>query len=355
MRKLTRFKAAAMTRRSGNLLAVDLFAGAGGMTLGLKRAGFDVVAAVEIDALASETYRMNHSSTVLFEQDLRKVDVDEFARVALNGRENLDLLAACPPCQGFSSMRTLRAASAAEDHRNRLVMHVLRFVDALKPRVILFENVPGLANDWRFRNLRTELAGRGYNVDFKIEDAADYGVPQRRRRLLMVAALGTEVTIAPRRRARRTTVRQAFARLKPAGTSGDPLHDYTEDRSAKVMRFIAGVPKDGGSRRDLPARRQLGCHQRLNGFYDVYGRMAWDDVAPTITGSCINPSKGRFLHPEEDRAVTLREAAILQSFPKSYKFSLRRGRYAVAQMIGNALPPLVVQYHAADLIRQALS
>jgi DNA (cytosine-5)-methyltransferase 1 len=109
------------------------------------------------------------------------------------------------------------------------------------------------------------------------------------------------------------------------------------------------VPKDGGSRTDLPDAMQLACHTRVDGFHDVYGRMAWDRPAPTITGGCINPSKGRFLHPEEDRAITLREAALLQSFPPGHVFSLRRGKYAAAELIGNALPPAFVRRHARPI------
>ena len=110
------------------------------------------------------------------------------------------------------------------------------------------------------------------------------------------------------------------------------------------------IPKDGGSRTDLSEEYQLECHKRTNGFKDVYGRMAWDKPAPTITGGCNNPSKGRFLHPEEDRVITLREAALLQTFPVNYKFSFRSGKAGVATMIGNALPPAFIEFHARNII-----
>ena len=118
--------------------------------------------------------------------------------------------------------------------------------------------------------------------------------------------------------------------------------------------LIRAIPKDGGSRTALSETLRLKCHTIANGYYDVYGRMRWDDVAPTITGGCINPSKGRFLHPVEDRAISLREAALLQSFPTSYTFSLRRGKYAVAEMIGNALPPIFSRVQA-EAIRAHLT
>jgi DNA (cytosine-5)-methyltransferase 1 len=142
------------------------------------------------------------------------------------------------------------------------------------------------------------------------------------------------------------TVRDAIGDLPLAGKSGDPLHDAPEKRSEKVARLIALVPKDGGSRSDLPKRLRLKCHQRFDGFYDVYGRMAWNDVAPTITSGCHNPSKGRFLHPTRNRAITLREAALLQGFPVDYKFPAEIKKERVSLMIGNALPPPLIAAHA---------
>lgn len=130
------------------------------------------------------------------------------------------------------------------------------------------------------------------------------------------------------------------------------MHDMPEHRTPKVMAIIKQIPKNGGSRRDLPDHLQLECHKRCNGFKDVYGRMAWNDVAPTITSGCFNPSKGRFLHPEEDRAITLREAALLQGFPRRYKFPINN-KSAVALMIGNALPPPFIAAHGKS-IREAL-
>ena len=139
----------------------------------------------------------------------------------------------------------------------------------------------------------------------------------------------------------------------PAGRSDDPLHNLPENRSAKVRRLIAAVPKNGGGVRQAGTDFTLPCRQRCNGFYDVYGRMAWDEPAPTITSGCVNPSKGRFLHPEEDRCITLREALLLQSFPPGYRLSLRRGKFPAAALVGNALPPEFVR-RQAESIRSSL-
>jgi DNA (cytosine-5)-methyltransferase 1 len=229
-----------------------------------------------------------------------------------------------------------------------MVYQFLRFVRKLKPEAVMLENVPALANNWRLRDLKRELRKLGYIVDAKILDAADFGVPQRRRRLILLASKGDKPRFASPRKKRRT-VRQTIEHLAVPGATGDPCHDIRERRKPHVLELIKKIPKDGGSRRALGDEGQLPCHQEFDGFKDVYGRMAWDSVAPTITGGCVNPSKGRFLHPEQDRSITLREAALLQGFPRSYMFSLERGKFPAAEMIGNAFPPGFVAPHARKL------
>jgi len=170
--------------------------------------------------------------------------------------------------------------------------------------------------------------------------------------LIYLAGLGMEIPFAEKN-GRQKTVKEAIGGLPKARQSGDPVHDMPENRTSKVLEIIRLIPKDGGSRRDLPEEFQLECHKRCSGFKDVYGRMAWNDVAPTITGGCFNPSKGRFLHPEEDRAITMREAALLQGFPRRYRFPATDNKSAVALMIGNALPPPFIAAHAR-VVRKAL-
>ena len=143
-------------------------------------------------------------------------------------------------------------------------------------------------------------------------------------------------------------MREAIGWLPEPSESDDPLHNHGESRSEEVRRRIEAIPPEGGLRQ-LGVEHQLACHVRTRGFYDIYGRMAWDAPAPTITGGCINPSKGRFLHPEQPRAITLREAALLQSFPGRYQFPLDRGKYRAADLIGNALPPTFVRHHARQI------
>jgi DNA (cytosine-5)-methyltransferase 1 len=328
--------------------AIDLFSGCGGLTLGLRQAGFDVVGAVEIDALAAKTYSSNHPQVKVWQKDIRKLSGSEILRTLKLRKGQLDLLAGCPPCQGFSSMRTHNGKKSVRDDRNDLVFDYLRLVKDLRPKAVMMENVPALAENRRMKTLKKELTKLGYesNGTPLVLNTADYGVPQRRRRMILVSSRVGKVEL-PEATAKRTTVRQAIGNMSRPGKSGDPLHDILERRDAHTLEMIKLIPKNGGSRTDLPLKYHLPCHKKMpGGFKDVYGRMAWDDVSPTITGGCVSPSKGRFLHPSQNRAITLREAALLQTFPKNYRFSLDNGKQGVALMIGNALPPAFIKIHA---------
>lgn len=329
-------------------VAIDLFSGCGGLTLGLKQAGFRVVGAVEKDELSVKTYKINHRRIVIWNDDIRNVSTHKMKRRLKLRKGELDLLAGCPPCQGFSTIRTRNGAEVVKDSRNDLVFEFLRFVRDLKPKAIMMENVPGLATDRRMRRLKKELDKLGYEYKCEILDAADFGVPQRRRRMILLGSRFGSVGFAQSDLERRT-VRETISMLPPAGLSGDPLHDFPSAHSKETLEFFKRIPKNGGSRRDLGKRYQLKCHRGFDGFEDVYGRMKWDDVAPTITGGCLSPSKGRFLHPKYNRAITLREAALLQSFPRDYKISLDQGKHKAAALIGNALPPEFIKRIAAGI------
>ena len=245
----------------------------------------------------------------------------------------IDLLAGCPPCQGFSSMRTHNGSYEVIDSRNELVFEFMRFVKILKPKTIMMENVPGLATDWRLALVCKQLKKIGYHFSVTVDDAAKYGVPQRRQRMILLASR-TKGMLPAKLAAGKRTVHQTIGLLPIPGGTGDELHDCPENRTTRIRQLIEAIPPDGGSRTALPLEQQLPCHQNYpNGFKDVYGRMWWHDVSPTITCGCVSPSKGRFLHPIQHRAITLREAALLQSFPRSYKFSLKHGKSGVATLL----------------------
>ncbi len=333
--------------------AVDLFCGAGGLSEGLRQAGFKVIGAVELDGLACLTYRLNHRKTRLWEIDITRLSGSKLMKTLGLKRGDLDLLAACPPCQGFSAMRTKNGKRWNRDPRNHLILDVLRIVRCLRPVSVMLENVPHLAQNRRYWAFTKGLKALGYNVKWQILNTGDFGVPQRRRRLVLLASRRGKPIFASKAHEIRT-VRHFIGNLSRPERSRDPLHNYETRRSKRIESLIRRIPLDGGSRAALGVNDQLPCHRRSDGFRDVYGRMAWDRLAPTITGGCINPSKGRFLHPDQNRAITLREASLLQSFPKDYRFSLKQGRFAAARLIGNALPPEFVRRHAVKL-RKSLS
>ncbi len=336
--------------RKPRLTAVDLFSGCGGLTAGLKQAGYRVLAAVEIDPKARKTYSLNHEKVWLAGDDIRLADPVAIMKGLKLNPGDLDLLAGCPPCQGFSRMRKRNKARSARDDRNALIDEFARFALAMRPKLIMMENVPGLADYYRFGSFKKNLENAGYRIKVEILDVSKFGVAQRRKRLILSASRIGAPTLATESKTKKT-VRKVIGRLPPAGTSGDSLHDIPERRSERIQLLIRSIPSNGGSRTDLPEEMQLECHKKSDGFKDVYGRMAWDAVAPTITGGCFNPSKGRFLHPEEHRPITLREAALLQGFPRKYKFDVSHGKEAIALMIGNALPPPFIAAHARAMAR----
>jgi len=333
--------------KKNNYNSIDLFAGIGGLSQGLKDAGFSIVASVEVNKDAVKGYELNHKEAKVFDDDIKEINTDEI-KVMLKG-EPLHLLAGCPPCQGFSSIRRLNRTASVRDKRNSLVLEYLRFVKELKPLTIMMENVPGLINYYLFKEVIKELGKLGYNPDVKIVNVKDYGVPQRRKRMVMVGSLIGNLKVS-KIAVPKVTVREAIGNLPSLENSNDPAHKVAAKHTPRIMEMISHIPKDGGSRKDLPEEYILECHKKENvGFNDVYGRLKWDDFSSTITGGCLNPSKGRFLHPEEDRCITAREAALLQTFPGDYKFPQNVSKTALALMIGNALPPKFSYYQSLNI------
>ncbi len=330
------------------LTAIDLFAGAGGATQGLRDAGYSVVAAVENDRDAAATWRLNHPATMV-EEDIRHVSPTRLLSETGLRPGQLHLLKACPPCQGYSS---LRGSAAPDIERNDLVLDLLRFVRAFKPRAVLLENVPGLRGDARLEDLTGRVQGLGYQTRHYLVEASSLGVPQRRRRLVVVAIRGTaESTPLPAdwaqflpqaHRRPAMTAGEALKLLETSNTKGDPWHRWRRN-SDLVARRIQAIPI-GGSRFDLPVDLQLACHQRLSApgrrqsrvATGTYGRIHLNRPAPTMTTRCTTPSCGSFIHPTENRGLSLREAATLQTFPTNYQWS--GGYDSVERQIGNAVP-----------------
>ena len=338
-----------------SLTAIDLFAGGGGLTVGLKRAGFQVKAAVELETHASATYRANHPEVCLLERDITGVSGKELLDIV--GTEGVDLLAGCPPCQGYTSLNKYGAG----DPRNQLVLEISRLAAALKPRAIMMENVPGLTikGKSQYETLLADLTDLGYKMEnsAKVLQVADYGVPQERRRLVILAGLGFDIELPSPTHSKDgknglshwSSVADAIGGDK---SIGNPLtlseakreggcrlsywHVVRDLSEQNKQRIAAAVP--GESWDSIPEYLRPECHKgKYRGFTNVYGRMEWQHPSPTITGGCTTLSKGRFGHPSEDRTISVREAALLQTFPRNYRFEIPYMEY-VCNVIGNALP-----------------
>lgn len=317
--------------------AIDLFSGCGGLSEGLRQAGFKVVLSVELSLNAVRTYTLNHPETPVIRRDIRDVKIEDLRSVL--GEKTIDLVAGCPPCQGFSSMRRLNRRASVRDDRNGLVLEYLRVIKILRPRAIMMENVPALENYYLFKRVVRELKELGYSINYKVLDVSHYGVPQRRKRLVMLGSRIGHVCI-PDGRMTAKTVREIIGALPSPADSADVMHKRHSHHGPRISTMIAMIPSDGGSRASLPADMILKCHRKGNvGFADVYGRLCWDAMSSTITGGCLNPSKGRFLHPEQNRGISAREAALLQTFPSHYQFPADISLDDLALLIGNALPP----------------
>lgn len=316
--------------------SIDLFSGIGGLSWGLSEAGFKVLASIEIDAHAAKGYKINHPNTTVISQDIKLIDPQEIINL-LDG-EPLHLLAGCPPCQGFSTVRKLNKKQSVRDKRNQLILEYLRFVVELEPLTIMFENVPGVKDYYLFKQMVRELQELGYDPQYEVVNVRDYNVPQNRKRLILVGSRLGDLNI-DKGDYPYVSVRDAISHLPSVEDTEDEAHKIYAKHGSRIQEMIKKIPKNGGSRKDIP-EYTLECHKKENvGFNDVYGRLRWDDFSTTITGGCLNPSKGRFLHPEENRCISAREAALLQSFPEDYIIPGDIPKDKIAQFIGNALPP----------------
>ncbi len=332
-----------------NVKVVDLFCGVGGLTHGLVLEGLDVVAGVDNDEACRSAFEKNNRSRFIH-KDIAKFRTREL--LDLFGDADVRVLVGCAPCQPFSSLG--RRATQGSDARKRWypLYRFMNLIRSTDPHVVSMENVPELSDTSKypvFGEFVRLLERRGYHVAFEKVDASRYGVPQRRRRLVLLASrLGAiELVSATHDADRLVTVRQTIGDLPPIedGESheADALH-----RSSKLSplnrRRIAATPHDGGGAKDWPKRLRPNCYRRDSGrsfMSTVYGRMKWDAPSPTMTTQCTTLGTGRFGHPDQNRAISLREAALLQSFPKHYDFGEVRHSGTAAKLIGNAVPVLL--------------
>jgi DNA (cytosine-5)-methyltransferase 1 len=325
-------------KRGSDIVAADLFCGVGGLTRGLEKAGIRVEIGVDIDPACEYPYIANNEANFLLKS---VVDLD-VAEIDL-GRNGYRLLAGCAPCQPFSSYRQKADSS---DRRWNLLNEFGRLAEEMNPDFVTMENVPNLAKQAIFKKFVATLKRLDFHVSHEVIDCSEFGVPQHRHRLVLLASkLGPISLLRPKRKRKAKTVKEAIGalpRLKAGGVNKqDPLHQASELSELNLKRIKASKP--GGSWRDWDKQLVAKCHTRKTGktYPGVYGRMAYDGPAPTMTTQYFGFGNGRFGHPTQARAISIREGAVLQSFPKTYKF-VRRGNpirlKTIGRLIGNAVP-----------------
>jgi DNA (cytosine-5)-methyltransferase 1 len=322
--------------------AVDLFCGIGGLTFGLQKAGLDVVAGIDNDIYCEYAFSGNNHSQFI----CRNIECIRGRDVAtlLSGYD-VRVLVGCAPCQPFSTHQKDKLHRSR--HKNwSLLYHFARIVREVKPDIITMENVPELRNEMVFADLVDTLKAESYFVDYRVIRASDYGVPQRRRRLILLASRFGPIRLIDRTHEKEVTVRDVIEHLSPiaAGEKNhdDRLHVAPALSDKNSQRIRCSLP--GGTWRDWPESLRLQCHKTKAGntYRSVYGRMRWDALSPTITTQFTCFGTGRFGHPAQNRALTLREGALLQTFPETYSFVPDDKDVVVkivSRQIGNAMPP----------------
>jgi DNA (cytosine-5)-methyltransferase 1 len=344
--------------------AIDLFCGAGGLSIGLKKSGFRVCLGVDIDEKALKTYKCNLKRTKVLKEDIKKVTGEKITELTGINRHDNFLLAGCPPCQGFSSL----GKRDASDEKNELVYEYVRIINELEPSFILMENVPGMSTGVGkeiFKKVVKELE-ENYHVEYDTLNAADFGVPQIRKRLVLHGIrndvydnLGLDKEkqkILPKPTHSKekkkgykkwVTVRKAISDL-PILEAGDSYNDdiiknhRARSLSETNIERLQEIRLHGGNREMISEKLQLKCHKKENVSYtDTYGIIDPDKPAPTITSGCTIISKGRYCHPTQNRGLSIREAARLQSFDDKFEFQGNMGEMSL--QIGNAVPPKLAQ------------
>lgn len=363
--------------------ALDLFCGAGGLSEGFEKAGFEIIAAIDHDKDAVFTYRFNHPKTKVILNDIRKINAKQMLEGTGYHPDDIDVIIGGPPCEGFSTVGYRRP----NDPRNTLFDEFLRIVSEIQPKAIVIENVTGLLSMEKGKVVKKVLdilEKNGYKAKFKVLCAADFGVPQKRERVFFIGIntgksptfpkpthiAGTEQrTLFQEKLFSYVTVRDAISDLPPlnagegreeATYTSPPLTPYQKERRANSVKLFNHVAPNhsplvlqriklippGGNHSDLPP------HLRLkSGYPNIYGRLKWDEPADTITGNCgCVSAPGRFIHPRDNRVITVREAARLQSFDDNYRFfGTKRSQY---KQVGDAVPPLLAKAIASELLRR---
>ncbi len=332
--------------------AIDFFCGGGGMTYGLRQAGIDVVAGVDFDADAKATYETNNPGAKFINQDISKLDVSYFEKeMGVERNDDHLIMVGCSPCQYYSLIRSSKEKSKKS---KGLLLKFWKFVDYYNPGYVLVENVPGILDNKKtvLPEFLRKLKEKGYSHIVKdVVNMKDYGVPQNRRRFSLIATrVDREITL-PQQSDEELCVRDVlgikngFKSISAGHVDKSDLFHTAMGLSDINLARLKKTKKNGGTRlcwKDDP-ELQLNCYKgKDTSFLDVYGRMYWDKPSPTITTKFYSISNGRFAHPQQNRGLSIREGATLQSFPRSYKFCTS-SIVVAARLIGNAVPPAYAQ------------
>ena len=320
--------------------AIDLFSGIGGLTYGLNQSGIKVLAGLDNDISCALAFEKNNNAKFIC-ADVSKYDFNEMKH--LYGKNSIRVLVGCAPCQPFSS-HTFKIRKKGKDDQWNLLDHFVRAIKVIQPDIVSMENVRGVTKTDVFENFVTQLKKINYKVNFEVVYAPNYGVPQNRSRLILLASRLGEIKVPEKTHSKDNyvTVGDVIKKLPKikAGQKykNDPMHKTKNLAPINMERIKQSKPK--GTWKDWDERLLPKCYKKDSGqtYTSVYGRMSWDNVSPTITTQFYSYGSGRFGHPEQDRAISLREGALLQTFPLSYDFgdlpSTQLGR-----QIGNAVPP----------------
>ncbi|WP_103666118.1 DNA cytosine methyltransferase [Gracilimonas amylolytica] len=336
-----------MSKENQKLIAVDFFCGAGGVTCGFKQADIKVLGGIDVDDVFKETYEKNNPGSKFIHKDISKLSFEDLVKKLRISKDDDNLIfIGCSPCQYYSNLKTDKTKS--KDSR-LLLEDFQKFVGYFNPGYIFIENVPGFdrSKESPIGKFKQFLSKKGYVFDDKVINAKYFGVPQNRRRYVLIATrVQNEISIPEGDKENIKTVKDAIGNYREfvpvkAGHVDDTDFMHTVAGLTKVnLKRIKKVGKDGGNRLDFAddEELQLDCYKNHSGHTDVYGRMSWDKPSPTITTKFRYTSSGRYGHPEQDRGISIREGATLQSFPKKYVFHSNNVS-VIGKMIGNAVPP----------------
>jgi DNA (cytosine-5)-methyltransferase 1 len=323
--------------------AVDLFCGIGGLTYGLREAEIDVIAGLDNDGSCRYAYEANTKAKFI-EADISEYDFSEMKE--LFSKDSVKVLVGCAPCQTFSSNTfKIDRKTKENDKRWTLINYFVKAVEVIQPEVISMENVRGLVKTQVFKDFVSDLESLGYSIKYDVLYLPEYGVPQNRSRMVLVGSRLGDIEIPKKthKKGNYVTVGEVIRDLPQIGAGeislSDPLHRSKNLSELNIERIKQSKP--GGTWRDWNPDLLPDCYRKPSGatFTAVYGRMKWDDVAPTMTTQFFNLGSGRFGHPEQNRALSLREGAIIQTFPRSYDFGTGMAVSTLGRHIGNAVPP----------------